>query len=158
MPDVAELSASRRFVAVENPTALPGCCYTCRNDEGPFVDTGLSEDFFGQVLICKNCILEMAQNFNLPTPEEWSKVVAKNSRLEQKNDTLERNNRNLKGELDGIRTVLGNFGGINSDLHSSSSDATSDVPSDDGASPRKREKERSFLPETSDGSSESDSS
>lgn len=54
-----------RFQVRETPVASPGHCFTCRGHEGPFVDTGLSEPFYGAYILCRNCVKHMAEQFGL---------------------------------------------------------------------------------------------
>ena len=158
MPEVAELSASRRFGVIVNPVALPGACYTCRNDEGPFIDTGISEDFFGQVLICKNCLLEMIQNFDVPDEKEWSRARRKIKALEESTNILRKENKELQERINGYLTVLDSLNRTDRGLSVDSDNAESgQEPPSEESSGRKKVRQ-SFLSEASDGSSESDSS
>lgn len=67
--DVILADVQRRFKAVDFPTALPGCCYTCRTHEGPFIDTDIQEDMYGAVYLCLQCLTEMAAEFGFTSPE-----------------------------------------------------------------------------------------
>lgn len=49
-----------RFVAMNKPKALPGCCFICRSaNNGPFVDTGKNVRGMGAVYVCATCLTEM---------------------------------------------------------------------------------------------------
>lgn len=53
--------ASRRFKIVDKPTALPGCCFSCRAENRPwFIDLGISFEFHGAAFLCSHCFSEIA--------------------------------------------------------------------------------------------------
>lgn len=60
MPNV-----NSRFRPLERPQAAPGSCLTCLGTTGPFVDTGISIDFAGAVILCIGCVTEMARQLEI---------------------------------------------------------------------------------------------
>lgn len=59
---------SDRFQAVEVANVLPGACGICSGSRGPFINTNRYFKMHGTLLICENCLTEMARLFGL-TPE-----------------------------------------------------------------------------------------
>lgn len=103
---IPELSGSRRFKAVEFPTALPGCCYTCRTHEGPFIDTGIQEDMFGAIYLCLKCISEMANEFNFATPRQVESLNRRLQKRFEETQFLKSQNEALKEENNGLRMAV----------------------------------------------------
>lgn len=54
-----------RYVRVEHLTLSPGYCWTCRSNDGPFIDTQVNMDWDGRVYICVGCIKEMHSQLGL---------------------------------------------------------------------------------------------
>ena len=70
-------------------TLAPGCCWICRNNEGPFIDTQrdlgpVAAD--GQLYICDRCVGEMGVHLAYPTKDS--------------NELLRRDNDALRAERD----------------------------------------------------------
>lgn len=59
------------FSLIQSPQALPGKCAGCGKAtcaEG-FIDTGFQADFYGAVIYCYECVLDMATKFGLISPD-----------------------------------------------------------------------------------------
>lgn len=80
-----------RFNIVERATALPGACVFCTGSGGPFIDTGRFVRGHGMVLICVDCLTEMAKVAQITggheekpdislTPAEFEEVVSGHTR------------------------------------------------------------------------------
>lgn len=54
-----------RYLRVEHLALSPGYCWTCRNNDGPFIDTQVNMDWDGRVYICETCIKEMHSQLGL---------------------------------------------------------------------------------------------
>lgn len=55
------MSSDSRFFVVAKPVAVPGVCFICKTDaNGPFVDTGASDQWLGAFYICQACLTEMS--------------------------------------------------------------------------------------------------
>lgn len=58
--------------------ALPAKCIGCNNDvkpDFPLIDTSASLDYYGAILLCQNCVLEMAKLLDLVPETELHKEV-----------------------------------------------------------------------------------
>lgn len=60
-----------RFMVVElQRAAAPNYCISCRRTEGSGIDFGVSEDWFGAILFCRECVIEAARQFGMVTNDE----------------------------------------------------------------------------------------
>lgn len=56
-----------RFRPLDVPKLRPGCCFLCRGTQnGPFIDTGVSIQWEGAIIICRACITQMFTQLDLP--------------------------------------------------------------------------------------------
>lgn len=63
--DVSTALPTGRFMAINAPVALPGCCLFCRGHKGPFIDSGISHPGHGAIYACASCIQSMFDTLNL---------------------------------------------------------------------------------------------
>jgi hypothetical protein len=87
------VSVSRIQIIDGTPPALPGKCAVCGTTAGPFIDFGLSLEFYGVVYLCiDTCLVEIAQSFGYHGPKQWSMVQNEISyQRQQINDLMDRN-------------------------------------------------------------------
>lgn len=121
--DVILADVQRRFKAVDSPTALPGCCYTCHSHKGPFIDTDIQEEMYGAVYLCIQCITEMASEFDFTSPEVSrllrQQIKLHEGKLLETSVMIER----LREENRGLKLALTNNTGLDD-----ASDASSSLP------------------------------
>lgn len=121
---------SRRFKAIDNPMALPGCCLLCRKSDGPLIDSGFSEDMYGVVYICRSCVVEMANEFDFLPPEAVfefeTQIAALKSKMVDYDEVREENRV--------IRDAIGRIGRSSIPDSVDGVDNTKDTESDTGIS------------------------
>lgn len=127
-----------RYKVVEFPTALPGHCFLCRRDTGPFIDANFSEEFFGAIYLCKHCIEEMARIFGWVLPEEKDQLKSELAEVSLALTNALVEIQALEEENGGLRIAIGrtvtSSNGAGTDSSSSGSDGVDheDEPVDDG--------------------------
>lgn len=80
-----------KYQVVEQPSALPGCCFLCRaasTDRKWFVDVGLQEEFYGAVYLCNACITEISETVGWSTPDRTDDFIFEIATLREQNDML----------------------------------------------------------------------
>lgn len=98
------LTADSKFKIYNYPPALPHKCIACGaghpGDENigtkrAFIDTGMSEEFYGVIYICTLCFVEIANTFGYVSPKQYAQLNDKFSdehvlskRLKQENEAL----------------------------------------------------------------------
>src|ERR1700754_4694513 len=82
-------NALSKFQIVQGPLQYqPHNCAGCSRyqeqdgSELEFIEWGFEVDFFGKVYICKSCIRQMAEQFNMHGDEEFQTVVMEKSAAE----------------------------------------------------------------------------
>jgi hypothetical protein len=74
-----------RFVTTTSPGALPGQCRTCGSAvKLPMVDLGYSEDYYGAVYLCIECVTEIANEFGYISPKTFENNIRYTQELETK--------------------------------------------------------------------------
>lgn len=88
---------------VETPTVLPGCCRVCGGASKPwYLDLGTSEEFYGAVYYCNECLAEMARLAGYMTPEDRQKQEARIEELTTANFELQIKLEGMVKALDGL--------------------------------------------------------
>lgn len=74
-----EASPSARAVLLSAPVALPGKCVLCGKAEHPvgFVSTGFRAEYYGMVIYCGDCIVDLASVFDLVPSDYVQEVLQK---------------------------------------------------------------------------------
>lgn len=68
---------------IESPQALPGQCRFCGHAQrGPYMDTEISEEFYGAWIICKECFAGMAHMMGYLPLEQMSRTIDRLSDFE----------------------------------------------------------------------------
>ena len=124
MSDSTIVEQSSRYRVVEFPTALPGHCFGCRKHKGPFIDTGIQEDFLGAIYWCHDCVAEMARNFGFITPDQAHDLKTQLNIANQDNIDYLESIGDLEEENVGLRRALTRSSG--SPTVQSDSDSTVD--------------------------------
>lgn len=105
---------------VNRPEALPGQCKGCgAADRGPYVDTTWSEEYYGAIYFCRDCVLEMAFLYGAIAPE---KADALKLELEEAKQTLFdtevklRSLSQIKEAVDAYFSTLGGHGSFSNTM------------------------------------------
>ena len=89
-----------RFKVLDQPYPSPHKCVGCGVDHNmdgtrQFIDTTYELDFYGVVLLCSTCFLEIANALKYISPEQWEGIVKSstdslidNERLKEENESL----------------------------------------------------------------------
>lgn len=74
---------SDRIRVQQVPQSSPGQCGICGKGQEPngFVDPQLDFEYYGALIFCRDCTLQMAAIFGLITPEDYEEIVAEASLL-----------------------------------------------------------------------------
>lgn len=95
-------------LSVTNSPALPAKCISCNNDHAilnvPFVDFGMSLDFFGALAICKWCVFEAAKLLEYRV-EDISLRDTAVAELQQKNEALLAELEEYRGVVDSLSVL-----------------------------------------------------
>lgn len=84
-------SPSAKYQIIEQPGALPGCCFMCRADATNrewFVDIGLQWEFWGAVYLCNACLEEISGTVGWITPQYAQKLIAERAQMAMDRDLL----------------------------------------------------------------------
>ena len=85
------------FQLVETPAALPGSCYLCGSgDKSPYIDWGVSIEFYGALYTCTECTGAVASLLGWVPREVHDAVIHTNDELISRNLDLEIENRELR--------------------------------------------------------------
>lgn len=88
------------FTLLNRPQALPGHCFKCRSsDREFFIDLMISEEFYGAVIICSECLLEMANLAGYISPDQAASMAEKYAAMGIENIEL-------RGKLEGVEEVV----------------------------------------------------
>lgn len=91
---------------IPHPLALPGACFKCRcgsENRDWFIDLGFSMDDYGAVIICNECVIEMAYAAGMITSAHADQLNQKLSALTTENEELKIRNEGLEQAVDGLR-------------------------------------------------------
>lgn len=130
------------FSLVDAPTALPGACYLCSSGtKSPFIDWGVSIEFYGALYTCSECTASVASLLGMVTPEKFAKLLSDLDQLHASNVDLQLKNYELVKivnamQIVGIDEPVPNSNGLPSD---SFADPILDLLADDssiGETPR----------------------
>ncbi len=91
--------ASQAQLLSEYPigSAIPGSCYRCGTDRKPAIDTGVSIDMEGTLMLCHACITEMADLIGMIPGAKAEELRQSNRKLGSKVKALEETNEALRG-------------------------------------------------------------
>lgn len=78
-----------RFQVLETAPVLPGCCALCKNDKGPFVDTGMFVRNLGHVYIDLDCVRELSQFVSDPSAMALAQVESIKKAVVSRTDLFE---------------------------------------------------------------------
>lgn len=97
-------SFSDRIVFQMVPQASPGQCGICGvgQDSNGFVDPRLDFEFWGSLIFCRNCTLQMGAIFGLISPEVYGDVVAESDLAKLHLRQAEERIAKLEGIVDGF--------------------------------------------------------
>ena len=94
------------FSLVDTPTALPGSCYLCGSGEkAPFIDWGVSIEFYGALYTCSECTASVASLLGMVTREKQASLIQHLDQLNAENVDLQMKNYALKQALEAMRIV-----------------------------------------------------
>lgn len=91
---------------IPHPMALPGCCFKCRTgseNRDWFIDFNFSIDDFGAVIICNECIRQMAQVAGYFTPDQAAAMTEENRLLRIEIAAITIRAEGLEQAVDGLR-------------------------------------------------------
>lgn len=92
------------FSLILTPQALPGKCGGCGKAkwEQGFIDTGLQFDFYGALIFCGECVLDMASKFGFITPEAADHLRSQIEALQTETVTQREALLGLEDAVDGL--------------------------------------------------------
>lgn len=101
------MAVDGRFSLIQTPQALPGTCGGCGKAkwEQGFIDTDLQFDFYGALIFCGECVLDMASKLGLISPEAAEYLQNRVNELEAEAATQRKALLLLEEALDGIQTA-----------------------------------------------------
>lgn len=124
-------------VSITDSPALPAKCISCNNDHAllnvPFVDLGMSMDYYGALTICKWCVFEAARLLDYRVEDILLRDTAV-AELQEKNEALLAELETYRGVVDSLNSIrpgLTNWG-------------KSDVPDDEISDEESEQPELSF--------------
>jgi hypothetical protein len=92
---------------VETPTALPGQCKFCGpSDRKLYLDTGMSEEFYGAWFICNECVNYIADLFGYIHPERARSIQSESARILTENIALIETVNSLRLALQEVTSTL----------------------------------------------------
>lgn len=79
----------------------PGTCCKCGSNLRPAIDFGITVEYFGAVLICVECIMDIVnvEELDLMHRSEASILMAENERLIRREDEMQLVRRDLRNAL-----------------------------------------------------------
>ena len=122
------------FELVQNPIALPGACYFCGSgDKSPYIDWGVSIEFYGALYTCHQCTESVAMLLGMLSERAAEALKEQNDRLITANHRLEVKNEALREAIENL--VVANEPVVSSNDQSSNSvvDSVSTLLADDQA-------------------------
>lgn len=96
MTTTSNFKTSGRFQLVDSP-ALPGKCAVCGysasgenepSDRRQYIDFGMDLDFYGAVVICTVCMIEVAEGLGYILPERADEIITESERVKAENARL----------------------------------------------------------------------
>lgn len=103
---------------VNRPEALPGQCKGCgAADRGPYVDTTWSEEYYGAIYFCRDCVLEMAFLYGAISPEAADKIKLELAEAKQAQFDAEVKLRSLSNVKETVDAYFSTLSGINSGIN-----------------------------------------
>lgn len=93
------------------PQASPGQCGICGNARDPngFVDPKLDFEFWGSLLFCSVCTLQMAAIFGFISPEAYEDLLAEASLVSLELSEAREKIKKLEGIIDGLTDYWRSF-------------------------------------------------
>lgn len=85
------LTPTSKFKLLEaNELTTPGCCISCGNNSGQFIDFGYTVEFWGAAYFCVDtCFREAANTFDYLAPEQYNRLIEQVEFYKQENEKLE---------------------------------------------------------------------
>lgn len=82
------------FQLVDTPIAAPGSCYLCGSaTKFPFIDWGVSIEFYGALYTCSECTSAVASLLGMASREQHAKLIQENDQLAAENLDLSLQNK-----------------------------------------------------------------
>src|SRR3954470_5961042 len=97
---------SRYQVVHGNPPLMPNKCL-CGKFMGTFVDTGLNEEFYGQIYVCIDCFREIGEQLGLVSTEAYENTNAALEAAREEITRLKTVNEGLKNAVRDLSSVFG---------------------------------------------------
>lgn len=95
-----------------NELTTPGCCISCGNSSGEFIDFGYTVEFWGAAYFCVDtCFREAANTFDYISPEQHSKITIETALYKKENEELKLQVSEMKRVL---ATIVDNLSSTNS--------------------------------------------
>lgn len=108
---------SNKFQLLDNPVALPHKCAGCGYPGGTsetgiaarqFIDWGITLEYYGAVIFCENCIIEVASVLGFVPPEKIDAALDKITELLAQNQELRLANDSLRTTVHTLSSPIGN--------------------------------------------------
>lgn len=99
---ISEPSPQDRVQIMDTPVALPAKCAICGypgGDDRRFIDIGLTVDYYGAVIFCTSCIVDIANKLNYFSPEQYYSMADCIAKLRDDNTRLATESVGLKNAL-----------------------------------------------------------
>lgn len=135
--------ALSRFQYLQKPVMAPGHCICCGSVSKPVIDFGKSDDWYGAVYFCRDCVVEAAmQTGEVVTIAQYTELEGRLVSAEQAIDPVfnlvkrhHRDQRDLAHRFFGdLASILNGSDDVDADEISSG--VESDVPADDPGEPK----------------------
>lgn len=129
------LTPTSKFKLLEaNELTTPGCCISCGNSSGQFIDFGYTVEFWGAAYFCVDtCFREAANTFEYYSPEQYNRVVSDLEFYIRENDNLQRQTSEMQRVLGIITDNLSstNVSAADDDIDTDSSEVVVSAESDE---------------------------
>jgi hypothetical protein len=94
------------FQLVDELLAMPGQCYLCGSpDKAPYIDWGVSIEFYGALYTCHECTGAVASLLGWVSAEKHHDIVMMNDKLAAENIDLLFQTRALRQAIEGLRAA-----------------------------------------------------
>ena len=94
------------FSLVDTPMALPGSCYLCGSgDKSPYIDWGVSVEFYGALYTCSECTASVASLLGMVSREQHATLIQQLDQLSAENSDLQKKNFALKQVIESLNIV-----------------------------------------------------
>lgn len=136
MPKIDDnVQGSNRVQIVHNPP-LPGKCAICgyagaggqAGEDRDFIDFGLSVDYYGAVVFCEACVVEIAAPLGYVGPDLYDSTVARLQEATALNTKLESDNAQLRGSIGVLAGSLNHVSSMDGAADAAESDSELATP------------------------------